>query len=1140
MSLKKNIFTPLKLNILEIPLNSKPNPLIHFTPDQLKSLPWKDYLYLNEIPYGSNEEREIICYNVINLIYDEILNSPSLADGLFNGLKDETMKKYVIEALTEKFKGDKIKLSIFQFISRPNDIETRDLFFEIFKQIIWMNETNETRCDLLFNYFEKICKTSYVNSELFYSFVEFNKLIYNSQEPYKAMFLLNCMVEKFELLCQKSTSKSKINQSLSLIIKSVLKLVLKYHGSENGTQILKYMIKENFSIDFEVYAILLSSLRKEGNNEQFISVLNNLDLKSITHEQKMFLSNEILLLIKNKFPTSPKVFIGYIGALFNDGLEILNELRLLNLPSSDKITHYDNIQLANIDSNLTVPHLDSFGISNMYEHNIDSTKSFHEIALHINNTLEELDKIYNIIGYSNSETLSKKNEIFNIIQDTIVNFSTNLNRERNNIENECEWLRQQIQIILSMINDIKGDKNLNLIEKGLVFKNQSLYEDGYKEQILTRMTNQLQGECGDYDIHIDKDLSIERQYEYLMNNIPVLSLLQQRNKLNLIFLQVLKSFIKMFKQLNYVNLQYIELIEVIGYDNSLDPKLNMLPAKPDAIYHQEIIKEFESVTKTIKSSNHSYILASPIKNVSPKRNQAVDLDENFIQLRDLNYQLIKIIRGLKITKITPEFLLHVNSELEKGKSITEKRKQQVLKILENCFEFISLLNLNNDQILELQKSNSQEEAILDLETLEAIRNEPHQFGLNDDHINFLQVFQNLLKTTYEDKKAKWHELYNTCTLLWKKLGENSEYIENFLTRNNSISDLSILNFKMELNKLYIRRSEFIESFINDARIEIEKLWDRMYYSIEMRQDFEFFNYNPENDDDETNKEVVLNKHELELKRLKEEFNEKKPVFELYNELNDLLKDQQFLIESSKDSSRLLSKNSCKILLNEEKIRKKINKNLPKTIENLKNEVTKYNNLALSKNQKKLTINGEDFFEKVCFMSSELHKVKNISSSKVRADVKSPNKLRFTRPTSSPERKSPTKSFSRIQKEANIKKVIPKRQTIPSSKFNSSISIHESPIQASRMNSFRNKPPEVLLQPLNSPLKPLNHDKPLFQNSKQHTQNSFDKENMDSSLFDLSPIKLSKFQDEVSNVDTSTLIGDDYLNWRDEKIKQLNN
>ena len=47
----------------------------------------------------------------------------------------------------------------------------------------------------------------------------------------------------------------------------------------------------------------------------------------------------------------------------------------------------------------------------------------------------------------------------------------------------------------------------------------------------------------------------------------------------------------------------------------------------------------------------------------------------------------------------------------------------------------------------------------------------------------------------------------------------------------------------------------------------------MYYSQDMRMDFEFFNYSGENDD--IDKEVVLSKHEEELENLKQEYAQKK-------------------------------------------------------------------------------------------------------------------------------------------------------------------------------------------------------------------------------------------------------------------------
>ena len=824
-------------------------------------------------------------------------------------------------------------------------------------------------------------------------------------------------------------------------------------------------------------------------------------------------------------------------------------------------------------------------------------QQFESIAHNINETISELNIIYQEIGYSLLETNNKKSEIFNTIQDTIKNFANNLNREKSNIENECEWLRQQIRIILSMINDPRGDKSLELICKGLVFNNQQQYEDGYREQILNKITAMS-------DEFKLGSLSMEQQYDYMMKNIPKLSLIEQRNRLNKIFLQVLKSFVITFKKLNQVNLDYVEVCDIIGDENI--PKSSVLltlPSKLDAEYHRYVIDEFERIIQALNFSDSNqiptdhrkekftaFVLASPVKK---NQESSESGNDGFVKLRDINYQLVRIIRGLRFTKITNELISNIKYEIEQCQAEIETRKSTVIGIIEKCIQLINVLQLNDDQILQLQKEhNPHVEALLDMETLNLILQEPQQLGLNDSHIEFLISFQNMLQQTIDTKQAQWDQYSATCKSLWEKLGESDEYITNFLSKNNSLTDLSLLNFKMELNRLYIKRSEYIESFISDARTEIEKMWDKMYYSQDMRMDFEFFNYSGENDD--IDKEVVLSKHEEELENLKQEYAQKKNLFQMYEELQELLKDQQFLIESSKDSSRLLSKNSCKILLNEEKIRKRINKTLPKLIDNLKKETSQYNNDAIQMGKRTLFINGEDFFEKILFIESEQFKISGgRSKSSSRVSSRQVSQSKTVAPTRQPSRgshqhKSPIKVMSRPASRSIINKnpspvsrttlrwnkertfnnpttiklsnAINSRlennhnrhQQLHLHHQNTSILSEESPVRASRDNSVLGKPPATI-QPLISPLKPLNvhtvgntnlNGTPLSRTKPESTNVSYGKENC--SPFELSPVKIrpgffdhdgSRRVSGISN-DTSTVIGEDYLSWRDEKIKQL--
>ncbi|KAI5948948.1 ASE1 [Candida theae] len=829
----------------------------------------------------------------------------------------------------------------------------------------------------------------------------------------------------------------------------------------------------------------------------------------------------------------------------------------------------------------------------------DVNTRFDSIELKINNAISELESIYKIIGYSSSEVNSKKSEIFTIVQDTISNFANSLQRKKSTLENECEWLKQQIQVILSMVNDAKGDKSLSLLQRGLVFNNQQQYVDGYKEQILSKMSSPefKRSKLGD-------ELTVEQQDEYMVRNIPELTLLELRSRLNMIFIEVLKTFVKQYKQYNSLNIECAKIVASIGPSEFDSRIIGSMPTLSDAESHQKIMEEFISLVTTVntnqtpdQSENEVFIIASPVKSSSREtiHSSGEHSEDNMSRLRQVNYQLVRVMRSLKFTRISSDLMQALQQEIRKGRESLDARRGTVVEIVNKCLECIEFLQYSDEHLADLQKNEiGDSEGCLDSETLKLLLRDPLEFGLHDEHINYLVQFQNLIQAKIDEKREKWESYSTSCMQLWKRLGESEEYIGKFMQNNNNLSDLSLLNFKMELNRLYIKRSEYIESFISDARAEIERLWDQMYYSKDMRSEFEYFQYDPEFDD--RDKESVLNIHEEEVKKLQQELEQKQPVLQIYAELQDLIKDQKFLQESSQDSSRLLSKNSCKILLNEEKIRKRINKSMPRVIESLKSEVKKYNNRVVLEGQRPLMINDKDFFEEVLRLESE-----HLSSGN-RVKQKSASTSPMKRPVSasniSPERKQQPRFMStrfpqaprstgraKVSKlSTNPRQTVATRQPSPvhtsnvssatksslgsssSSRVNSSLLTLESPVSTSCTNSFIAKPPSVELKPLTSPLKSSTTRGNTSTNSytnkitvgpQFHFDSREEKEN-----------KLGSFVNKVSNLnqfppvniepasisscngmssagstsignDTSTMMGDDYFAWRDEKIKQLN-
>ncbi|CAK9439146.1 uncharacterized protein LODBEIA_P33700 [Lodderomyces beijingensis] len=806
------------------------------------------------------------------------------------------------------------------------------------------------------------------------------------------------------------------------------------------------------------------------------------------------------------------------------------------------------------------------------DHLSDHLKS---VEASIGFALSALDTTYNHIGYSSEEISSKKAEIFCKIQQTITGFADNLQREQQTIENECKWLRQQIQFILAMSNDSRGDKSLTLLQKGLVFDNVQQYTDGFKEQVLEKLSSSsFRRGC---------NLDMGQRYESMTRNIPKLTLLEQRANLNKVFIVALKSFVGKFRVFNSLNLELMEIIDVVGELPLASGLIRSLPCRSDAEAHLSLINDFEDTLvegetplnlapKSTQDGNgvEVFILASPLKmgNVTTKQMD----DSRICRLRELNYQLLRIIRSLKITKITPDLILTMKQEIAITKEECERRKLIMIEKAQMCLVCIESLQLQDEQLIELQKANLADfnfPAHLDLNCLHTIAKDPTALGMHDVSISYLSELHMELQKRLDQKQDEWRHYSEKCSYLWSKLGENCEYVENFTTKNNNLSEFAIMNYKMELKRLMIKRSEHIETFISDSRAEIKQLWDKNFYSQEMRMQFEYYNYDADSDSDfdNTSKESILQCHEEEVRRLTQEYESKAPIFNLHQELMDLIKDQTFLHESSKDSSRLLRKDSCKILLNEEKIRKRINKLMPTLLSNLKNEVVSYNQRNNGQTSP-LRLNGADFHQEILRIESEQikagvrikQKPKPLSPAKRSvsgAIVESPHlKHPKLEPLASKVRvlKSPTTAnTTTITKPTTATAATIGRHNLAgstsvfkspnlagptSSGFTSDSSTISmvSPINATKTNSRDSHPP--VISELRSPLKarreqslnilrgspPEKLPKIRKTDNKKHAQTD----------------SLDENQSIYNGQNSSSLIGDEYSNWRQEKIRERNN
>ncbi|KAI5952770.1 hypothetical protein KGF54_003637 [Candida jiufengensis] len=460
---------------LEIPLNTKPHPLIQMNLETISKLTKKELNHLNQINYGDINEKAELCFKLSNIFQE--LSSTKQASWIYNSINDEEIKQVISTSISQRS-------CALNFIIDSTSHITHSEFTKLIITIA--NDGKPDKSDRLLNLFSSIANTEMVNTKLIqintsvfqnilniidgkdypllYSYMiqinfrpksskkfqEFKQRLLNDSirskfiahtgyinpkwldlnktefgqthtlrliesfameeleisteyfilqnEPAKSSLFLNFMLMKLEKI---SSTKNKlyIDQQIQRILNTVIKLVIKFKDASSGIQILNHMVSENLKIDFQIYLTFLRHLRSINQYDEFISILNDMNLQDLKPNDKKLLASEILLLMKQKFPSSSKVIIGYIGALFDNGLETLNDLGILSLPYestiANKISTVDIVQIANIDQNLKGSKINSEHLAPVYDVLLNS--------LHENNDASTIMKYYEKFVLADSE-----------------------------------------------------------------------------------------------------------------------------------------------------------------------------------------------------------------------------------------------------------------------------------------------------------------------------------------------------------------------------------------------------------------------------------------------------------------------------------------------------------------------------------------------------------------------------------------------------------------------------------------------------------------------------------------------------------------------------------------------------------------
>jgi len=245
-----------------------------------------------------------------------------------------------------------------------------------------------------------------------------------------------------------------------------------------------------------------------------------------------------------------------------------------------------------------------------------------------------------------------------------------------------------------------------------------------------------------------------------------------------------------------------------------------------------------------------------------------------------------------------------------------------------------------EEIVRLWSDLGIPQAQTDSSIVQHYRETPEQLGLHPSDMDRLRSRRDKL---LEEKRAREKRLKDIKIIiegLWDRLGVQEADRKAFLAANRGCGLRTINEFEDELARLNELKRQNLHLFVEDARVRIQELWDALYFSEE-----EMLDFTPAFSD--VYSDALLSAHEAEIERLTTLKEQRAPILAAIEKHKSLIADRDALTASAADASRLLlkpqkgEKRDPGKLLREEKMRKRIAKELPKVAAELTKTLQKY-------------------------------------------------------------------------------------------------------------------------------------------------------------------------------------------------------
>ncbi|KAI8628679.1 microtubule associated protein-domain-containing protein [Xylariaceae sp. FL1651] len=261
-------------------------------------------------------------------------------------------------------------------------------------------------------------------------------------------------------------------------------------------------------------------------------------------------------------------------------------------------------------------------------------------------------------------------------------------------------------------------------------------------------------------------------------------------------------------------------------------------------------------------------------------------------------------------------------------SYVDKLDGEFTRVYEEYTRRVSTVKALSENIIQLWAELGIPQAQTDTAIVKYYRDAPEQLGLHEEDLSRLRAKRDKLADEKKNREKRLKDLKMSVDALWVKLGVEESERKAFLNRNRGCGVRQINEFEDELARLNELKRQNLHLFVEDARFKLQELWDALYLSED-----EMLEFTPAFSD--VYSDALLEAHEREISRLETLREQRAPTLALIEKHRTLVHDRDELAASSQDASRLMmrgqkgERRDPGKLLREEKMRKRITKELPK-------------------------------------------------------------------------------------------------------------------------------------------------------------------------------------------------------------------